>query len=303
MPLRTILLLAFSFLPIIEAAALDPLIADAAVTDAADTDLAKPALAADGDAGFDALLSRGYTPLFNRTDLSGWRNPYSYGDAKVVDGEIHLNANNKFFLVTEKEYSNFRLSVEIHLPEGNANSGVMFRCHVDPDQKKIVFGYQAECDGSDRRWSGGLYDESRRGWIWPSTQGRSPKEFLKHEKESKAAFAQPAVRDALNRNGWNQYTITCIDDWITIELNGVTTVKLRDDTDAAGFIGIQHHGEKGQTYRFRNLFIKELPVLPAEDAVELIEQSPVSFKKLNDTTTLVDFGKVAYGNIALNISE
>ncbi len=120
------------------------------------------------------MVSRGYTPLFNGRDLTGWRNPYSHGEARVVEGEIHLLANDKFFLVTEKKYSDFRLSVEIHLPEGQANSGVMFRCHVDDDApKKKVYGYQAECDGSERRWSGGLYDEGRRGWIWPSTKGRS----------------------------------------------------------------------------------------------------------------------------------
>ena len=226
--------------------------------------LEKPPLKNDAGAGFEALISEGFTPLFNGEDLAGWRNPYPFGEAKVVDGEIHLLANKKFFLVTEKEYSNFQLSVDIHLPEGPANSGVMFRCHVDDEAKKKVYGYQAECDGSDRRWSGGLYDESRRGWIWPSTKGRSPDAFLKHEDESKAAFKQPAIANALNRNGWNRFVVSCIKDSITIELNGVQTVKLRDATDAKGFIGIQHHGEKGQTYRFRNLFIKELPEGQAE---------------------------------------
>ena len=31
-----------------------------------------------------------------------------------------------------------------------------------------------------------------------------------------------------------------------------------DDLDSEGYIAIQHHGEKGQVYRFRNLRIKEL---------------------------------------------
>ena len=249
----------------------------------------------------DAMLSRGYKPLFNGTDLTGWRNPYSHGEAKVVDGEIHLLADKKFFLVTEKKYSDFRLSVDIHLPEGKANSGVMFRCHVDENAKKKVFGYQAECDGSDRRWSGGFYDEARRGWIWPSTEGRSPEQFLEHEQESKAAFADPSIANALNRNGWNRYVITCVKDLITIELNGVQTVRFRDPTDATGFIGIQHHGEKGQTYRFRNLFIKQLPVVPAQQHVNLTEQEPVSIKRISDKVTQIDFGKVAFGNIIMPV--
>ncbi|MFK7769719.1 MAG: DUF1080 domain-containing protein, partial [Mariniblastus sp.] len=205
----------------------------------------KPSLTDDTKAESAALASRGYTPLFNGTDLAGWRNPYPHGEAKVVNGEIHLLADKKFFLVTEKKYTDFRLSIDIHLPEGKANSGVMFRCHVDEKAKKKVFGYQAECDGSDRRWSGGFYDESRRGWIWPSTKGRSPAQFLEHEAESKAIFATPAIANALNRNGWNRYVVTCVKDLITIELNGVQTVRFRDATDAMGFIGIQKNGEKG----------------------------------------------------------
>jgi len=38
----------------------------------------------------------------------------------------------------------------------------------------------------------------------------------------------------------------------------VKITDIRDATDKAGPIGIQHHGEKGQVYRFRNLRIKEL---------------------------------------------
>jgi len=276
------------------------------VTLAQESDMAsilKPDLNADGKAGFAALLSRGYTPLFNGEDLTGWRNPYPHGEAKAVDGEIHLTGKNKFFLVTEKKYSDFRLVAEIHLPEGKANSGVMFRCHVDESAAKKVYGYQAECDGSDRRWSGGLFDEARRGWIWPSTKGRSEKQFLPHEKESKEAFAHPTIANALNRDGWNRYEITCIEDRIRIELNGVPTVTFRDTKDASGYIGIQHHGEDDQTYRFRNIFIKELPEIPAAETVSLTEQPPVSVKRIDKKTTLVDFGKVAYGNVAMRVPQ
>jgi hypothetical protein len=65
-------------------------------------------------------------------------------------------------------------------------------------------------------------------------------------------------RDAFKRNDWNTYRITCIGKKLKIEVNGVTTTDIEDDKDASGFIGIQHHGEKGATYRYRNLRIKEL---------------------------------------------
>jgi alpha-L-rhamnosidase len=265
--------------------------------------LTRPLIDADGAIGFRHLQERGYTPLFNGRDLTGWRNPYPFGEARVVDGEIHLRADKKFFLVTEKAYSDFRLSVEIRLPEGPANSGVMFRCHVDDAAAKKVFGYQAECDGSERCWSGGLYDEARRGWIWPSTEGRSLDQFLEHAEESQAYFATPKIRDALDRDGWNRFEVTCQNDLIRIELNGIEVTRFRDATDTRGFIAIQHHGEAGQTYRFRNLFIKELPEIPATEHVSLTEQEPVAVTRLADGTTLLDFGKVAFGNVVMPVPE
>lgn len=194
----------------------------------------------------DTNAEDGFKPLFNGKTLEGWKNPYKHGEAKVVDGEIHLIANNKFFLVTEKTYANFVFEGEVLLPEGKANSGFMFRAHAAPGK---VYGYQSEVDGDPKRkWSGGLYDEGRRAWFI------SP---IKGNKESEEAFRKRAG-DTFKRNEWNTYRITCIGNKITIEVNGVVTTDVEDDEDASGVIGIQHHGEKGQTYKFRNLRIKEL---------------------------------------------
>ena len=43
-----------------------------------------------------------------------------------------------------------------------------------------------------------------------------------------------------------------------LELVSGEGVVVTDDRDASGPIAIQHHGEAGATYRFRNLRIKEL---------------------------------------------
>ena len=94
--------------------------------------------------------------------------------------------------------------------------------------------------------------------MWPSKEGRSKdKELLAYAEESQKFFAQPKIRNALKRNGWNRYKITCQGNKIQIELNGVKVTDIEDDTDASGFIGVQHHGEEGQTYRFRNIYIKK----------------------------------------------
>jgi hypothetical protein len=197
-----------------------------------------------------------WTELFNGRDLSGWKNAYEWGEAKVVDGEVQLTASRKFFLTTEQTYGDFVFEGEVLLPEGEANSGFMFRCHVEPNR---VYGYQAEVDGSDRRWSGGLYDEGRRGWLWPSQAGRTDDPTaLQGEEESQAFFRRPEVRDALKRHAWNHYQITCQGNRLRIVLNGVPITDYQDDVDAVGHIGIQHHGEDGQTYRFRHLRLRPL---------------------------------------------
>ena len=186
-------------------------------------------------------------PLFDGKTLGGWKNPYTWGTSEVVDGEIRLSADKKFFLVTERPYTNFIFEGEVHLPEGQANSGFMFRAHVETNK---VYGYQAEVDGDPKRgWSGGLYDEGRRMWF------TSP---IKGNEDSVKAFRARAG-EAFKRNDWNSYRITCNGTRIQIAVNGVTVTDIEDDKDASGYLGIQHHGEKGAVYRFRNLRVQELP--------------------------------------------
>ncbi|MBL9142924.1 MAG: DUF1080 domain-containing protein [Verrucomicrobiaceae bacterium] len=195
-----------------------------------------PAMAADDE----------FVSLFDGKTMTGWKNAYDWGQIEVVNGEIHLTGEKKFFVVTEKTYGDFIFEGDILLPAGKANSGFMFRAHVE---KNKVFGYQAEVDGDEnRKWSGGLYDEGRRMWF------ASP---IKGNKESEDAFRSRAG-DCFKRNDWNTYRIECKGPSLKIFVNGVLTTDIQDSIDASGVIAIQHHGEKGQTYKFRNLRIKEL---------------------------------------------
>jgi hypothetical protein len=194
----------------------------------------------------ETAATDGFTSLFDGKTLDGWKNPYAWGEIAVVDGELHLTGDKKYFLVTEKTYADFVFEGEVLLPSGKANSGFMFRAHVQPNK---VYGYQAEVDGDENRmWSGGLYDEGRRMWFVSPVKG---------DADSEAAFKARAG-GAFKRNDWNTYRITCKGNSIKIEVNGVVTSEFEDDKDASGVIGVQHHGEKGQTYKFRNLRIKSL---------------------------------------------
>lgn len=208
-------------------------------------------------AGCSSLQARetGWVSLFDGKTLNGWNNPYDHGEATAVDGEVHLLGDKKFFLCTERVYTNFIFEAEIMLPEGKANSGFMFRCHVEPNK---VYGYQAEVDPTDRAWSGGLYDEARRNWLNPTKPVDSPSAVAFREK----------TEGALKRNDWNKYKIKAEGPHLQIWVNGVLCTDYTDDMDASGYIGLQHHGEKGQTYKFRNIRIKEIEAQAKEAAKE-----------------------------------
>jgi hypothetical protein len=108
-------------------------------------------------------------------------------------------------------YTDFVLELEF-LVEPGMNSGIQIRSHSFEHFKDYrVHGYQVEIDTSDRAWSGGIYDEARRGWLYP----------LKDRPEAQKAFKQ---------NQWNHYRIEAIGDRIKTWVNGVPAADLQDDT-------------------------------------------------------------------------
>lgn len=182
--------------------------------------------------------------LFDGRTLDGWRNPYEWGTATVQNGEIHLVGDRKFFLVTEEEFDDFVFEGEVLLPDTMSNAGFMFRANVEPNK---VFGYQAEVDPKGRRWAGGLYDEGRRAWLVPAAGNEA----------AGRAFREGPGR-AFKPTEWNRYRIEARGDSLKIWVNDVLTTAFSDTMDDSGPVGIQHHGEDGKVYRYRNLRIREL---------------------------------------------
>ncbi|HML74544.1 MAG TPA: DUF1080 domain-containing protein [Anaerohalosphaeraceae bacterium] len=191
--------------------------------------------------------------LFQDKNLSNWENPYEWGKAEYVDGEVHLTTDQKgWFLITRKSYANFILEAQVLMPVGKGNAGFIFRCQKT---KNRVWGYQAEVDTAARKWSGGLYDEARRGWfISPNRDHAATPE----ERDASIAEFRARAGECFKQGQWNKYRIICIGSHIRIYVNDILTTDIHDEMDLAGPVGIQHHGEKGLVYKYRSLRIKDL---------------------------------------------
>lgn len=200
--------------------------------------------------------------------LSQFQNVYDYGEAEVVNDIVELYSTGNFFLLTKKKYKNFIFKAEVKMPniKENNNSGIIFRAQLKDtkDGFKEAVGYQAEVDPSDRKWSGGLYDQARRDWLHPTHPTRSHPDhhFIRNVLDGWT----DEHSNAYKLGDWNQYRIECRGSNIKIYLNDILTTHLIDTKDTEGYIGLQHHGSKelkskGKTnniVRFRNVTIKEL---------------------------------------------
>ena len=194
--------------------------------------------------GANAQSNPEWKNLFNGKNLKGWKVLNGTAEYKVVDGQIigtsKMGTPNTF-LTTKKNYGDFILEYEMKM-EAGINSGVQIRSNSLKEYKNgRVHGYQVECDDSDRRWSGGIYDEARRGWLYP----------LKYNQEAKAAY--------LNEK-WNHFRVEAIGNTIRTWINGKMVANLVDDMTAEGFIGLQVHGigkeeQAGKTIAWRNIRI------------------------------------------------
>lgn len=202
------------------------------------------------------------TPIFDGKSLNGWTQKGGKAEYRVEDDQIigiSKKGTPNSFLCTQKMYSNFILELEYKVDPA-LNSGIQIRSNMyeedkiykwvdakgDEKQKKVsagrVHGYQVEIDPSERAWSGGIYDEGRRGWL-NNLKGNDP------------------ARNAFKQNEWNHYRIVANGDSIKTWINGVPAADLKDDMTATGFIALQVHSfkEDGHEVRWRNIRLKELP--------------------------------------------
>ena len=188
--------------------------------------------------------------LFNGKNLDGWEEhsgkaKYTIEDGVLVGQSVAGSGNS--FLCTKKTFENFELELEYKC-DPLLNSGVQIRSEVFPQAttatingKEFKFpadrihGYQCEIDmdaARGRMWTAGIYDEARRGWLYPADgeKGKVGKAFSEQGRK-------------LSRNGdWNKLLIIANGPSIKTWLNGEPRAEITDATTPRGVIALQVHG-------------------------------------------------------------
>lgn len=183
--------------------------------------------------------------LFNGKNFDNWEKKGGVAKYRIENGEVVGTCQKgtpNTFLCTKKHYGNFILELDYKV-DSRMNSGIQIRSNSYDEPKeykwktddgkeksrtvpaKRVHGYQVEIDPSPRAWSGGIYDESRRGWL-------------------NNLADNPAAQKAFKQNEWNHYRIVCNGHSIKTWINGVPAADLVDDMTPSGFIALQVHNTK-----------------------------------------------------------
>ncbi len=198
----------------------------------------------------------GYTSLFDGKTLNGWKKVAGTADYKIENGTIigtTVTGSPNTFLVSDKEYGNFVLELEVKIEDTTSNSGIQFRSHYDPaghEGKGKVYGYQYELDPSSRQWTAGIYDEGRRDWLYPLSLHSS-------------------AQNAFRLGEWNKIKIECIGNETKTWINGVPAAYMVDTVDSKGIIALQVHsiGDnkqlEGEKIYWKNIRIKTTGVTPS----------------------------------------
>jgi hypothetical protein len=197
----------------------------------------------------------GWQNLFNGKDLTGWKRLGGKAEYTVEDGAIIgrtvMNSRNTF-LCTEKEYGDFILEADVWVEDEEGNAGIQTRSHFDSNAfngEGRIYGRQCEVDPTIRRWTGGIYDEGRRDWLYPMQLNAQAQNLYKHGQ-------------------YNHFRIECIGNEMKTWVNGVAAAYVVDTIDEKGFIGLQVHAinspdRAGRKVGFKNIRIRTTDLKPA----------------------------------------
>ncbi len=181
------------------------------------------------------------TKLFNEQNLDGW-NPFLADSGmdpasiwSIKDGVLRCEGKPNGYILTDKDYSNYKLRVEWRYPDKPGNSGVFL--HTTGEDKIWPATIEAQLKyqraGDFVALSGTGFAELKEGRVLP-------KKHKTNEKEP---------------GQWNVYDIICKGDTITLYVNGLLQNRATKTNVSSGKIGLQ---SEGSPIEFRNVTISPL---------------------------------------------
>ncbi len=194
-----------------------------------------------------AQQQKGWVSLFDGKTLNGWKQAVGTGKYNVENNMIvgtTVAGSPNSFLISEKEYGDFILEMDVKLDDTTSNSGIQFRSHFDAQGNKgkgQVYGYQFEEDGSSRKWTGGIYEEGRRGWLYPLT-------------------LNPSAQPAFKTGEFNHIRIEAIGHEIKTWVNDQPVAYLIDSVSSRGIIGLQVHAVSSADKAEKKMYWKNIRI-------------------------------------------
>jgi hypothetical protein len=189
----------------------------------------------------------GWVSLFDGKTLTGWKAVAGKATFAVEDnaivGTTVANTGNTF-LITEATYGDFIMEIDIKVEDTAGNSGVQTRSHFDANANNgngKVYGRQLEVDPTNRKWTGGIYDEGRREWLY-------------------AMDLHESAKNAYKKDQYNHFTIECIGNEMKTWVNGVSAAYVVDTIDTEGFIGLQVHAINDASHAGKKVFFKNIRI-------------------------------------------
>lgn len=202
--------------------------------------------------------SNNWQSLFDGKTLNGWKQltgsaGYSTENGMIVGTTVDKSPNS--FLVSDQRLTgDFVLEMETMMTDVKTNSGIQFKSNFDAkanDGKGRVYGYQYELDPSVRKWSGGIYDEGRREWLYPASN--NPKGQL-----------------LFTPNIFHKVRIECMGNTVKTWLDGIPVSYLADSiTSNEGLIALQVHSigksqDAGIKIYWKNIRVQTKNIKPLE---------------------------------------
>lgn len=212
-----------------------------------------------GGAGRDVRAAAKATPLFNGRNFDGWyvfvpgeggRNKDSLGIFKIEDGGvIHVSGQKFAYLSTEKDYENYKLTVEFKWGE---------KKWPPRENAKRDAGILYHCVGQDKVWMESLEFQIQEGdcgdmWL---TAGAGGKPALTVKGQRYMGGRVVKFSDHEKPNGeWNKTEVICKGSSIQHYINGHLNLEGSDASLTRGKINLQSEG--AELY-YRNITLEPL---------------------------------------------